>query len=54
MKERKMNYKVIDGVAYDEHGDALFLEENKKDFKKYTFFSEKSQDFQTSYFYKLY
>ncbi len=32
MKERKMNYKVIDGVAYDEHGDALFLEENKKDY----------------------
>ena len=32
MKERKMNYKVIDGVAYDDHGDALFLEENKKDY----------------------
>lgn len=32
MKERKMNYKVIDGVAYDEHDDALFLEENKKDY----------------------
>lgn len=32
MKEKRMNYKVIDGVTYDDHGDAVFLEEHKKDY----------------------
>ena len=32
MKEKKKNYKIIDGVTYDEKGDALFLEEQKKDY----------------------
>ena len=32
MKEKRMNYKEIDGVFYDEHGDALFLPEQKSDY----------------------
>ena len=32
MKEKRKNYKVIDGVTYDEKGDALFLPEQKSDY----------------------
>lgn len=32
MKRKKMITKIVDGVAYNESGDALFLEENKKDY----------------------
>lgn len=32
MKEKKLKTKVIDGVTYDERGDVVFTEENKKDY----------------------
>ncbi len=32
MKEKRMNYKIVDGVPYDEHGDAVFLESMKQDY----------------------
>jgi len=32
MKRKRTNYKVIDGVTYNEKGDAVFTLENKKDY----------------------
>lgn len=33
MKKNKTEMKMINGVLYDENGDAVFTEENKKDYK---------------------